>query len=292
MIGNNVIDNIKWGTDAVVLWTISSSWKVMNESSRIIEIITPYIITFVSAIIIYFVWKFIAWILKKLFLKMFEKIWVDKFLKKTGIDKLKDIAWIDSSYSVIFSNIIYYVIYIAVIIAVLDKLWFNVVTDLIVNLINYIPNILIALTILILWTYVSNFIKELVTRVANWWGIQYDKLLWKISYFISMMFIVIVSIEQLQINIDIITNNLTIIIWSLCLISSIILGLALKWVATNVVSSTYLKNTIKKWDEIEIFDVSWEVSEINSTQLVVKTWKWKVYIPSEHVLNNIYTIQK
>lgn len=291
-LGTKVVDTFKWGIDSVVGESISVTDMVVNETMRFIELATPYVITIISAILIYFVGKLIATIIRKLVNKFLVATKVDKMGEKAWINKFREVIGIEMPVSWVLSSIVYYVIYISVIIAVLEKLWFSIVTDIIKDLVAYIPNIFTALVILIFGSIVANFIKELVLRVSKTGGISYSELLSKIAYFLTMMFIVIVSVEQLKLNIDIITNNLTIIIWTICLLIAISSGFAIKNIVSNIVSSTYLKKSLKLGSKFELDWISGEIKEITSTNVVVKTSNGTVYIPSEKVLNNTFTVGK
>ncbi len=302
MANNEVVETVKSWVDTVVTTGVSgvnsvvNEWflatdRVVNESMRMIELATPYAITFVSAVLIYIIGKFIAGILRRLVLKVLKKTGFDNIVAKSGANKLKEAAGIQASFSEIFSNIVYYIVYISVIIAVLEKLGFNVVTDAMTDLVAYIPSIIVALIIIIIGTMISNFIKEVVTRISETGGLSYSKTLGNVAYSLSMVFIFLIAIQQLQIDISILTNNLTLVIATFCFIIAVAGSFATKSIATNILATTYLKNNISKGDTIEVGDVSGKIIDITSTNIVVEG-KWgKVYLPSDSVFNGTYTVK-
>lgn len=177
----------------------------------------------VMAIIIWF----ITWIVAKFISK-----WIWLLGTKLGLDKIAETAKIggflrDSNLgtlSNVLAKIVYWVIYFIGIIMVFDTLWLTVVSDLISNLVSYIPNLFVAVLIILVGAFIANFVKDLINGTVKWTG---SKISWagQAGYIAVMFLTIVTALEQAQVDISFLTDNVNTIVMGIMLALWLAFGL-------------------------------------------------------------------
>ena len=133
---------------------------------------------------------------------------------------------------------------LSVLAAAMNALNLTVASDLLSKLVAYIPNIIIAIFVLVLGAFLASFVAGIVRTAAGNAGIGSAKLLGKISQTILIVFAVIIAIEQLNIATAFIAFAVNIILASVGLALALAFGLGCKDIAAKAMAD--ILNKVKK----------------------------------------------
>lgn len=124
--------------------------------------ILKFIPKLIGAIFIFFIGWLISFLLEKVALKLFQMAKVDHFTQKTETNKALGKIGIETPVSVILSKIVFWFFMIITLGAVVEILAITQLSILVNSIILYIPNIFVAILILILGLIGGKIIYEVI----------------------------------------------------------------------------------------------------------------------------------
>lgn len=250
------------------------------------EILKNLLIKFVSAvpnilaaIFISLVGFVIAKSVGKLITHLFQKIGVDKLADKLNEIDVVHKYNIQFKPSRILGEIIYYFLMLFFLIAATELLGMPAVSNLIGDLINYIPNLVVAGVVLVIGLVVSNALKEIVNTTCKSLNVPNASLIGNLVFYFVFITIALSALNQAKIDTSFIRNNLSIILGGIVAAFSIGYGLASKDMMSNFLASFYSRRHIQIGDNIKIGDVSGTVIYTDSTCMKIQSGEKMVIIP-------------
>jgi len=126
-----------------------------------------------------------------------------------------------------FSGIVFWLIILTVIVSTTHRLGIDVLTTQVQEVIDFIPDLLTASTIIIIGYLIAPKIKEVLTSL----GSNAGRVLANVLYYFIMIMIMITAIDQLGINTDLISKNILIIVGVILLAG----GVAYRYAAREII---------------------------------------------------------
>ena len=217
---------------------LESSQQFLNEVATAL----PKII---GALLILLVGWIVARLLKKAIVRLLllvrlntlsEKVGIEKFLKQGGLNKTA----VD-----LIGSLFYWIIMLTVILAVFNSLQLNSAQDLFNSIILFIPNIIVALVILLFGLYAARFTANVLSSSLKNMNDKTAEIIEKIAYFSIVVFTVFLVLGQLKIAQDIITNAFILVFGAICLAFGLAFGLGGKEFAADVLKNIKTKKEAK-----------------------------------------------
>ena len=206
--------------------------------------IWSYVPAILGAIIILVIGWVIAKFVEAIVVRGLKAARLDVVSDKAGLANMLaqgDIKW---TLSELIGVIIYWVVMLSVLAAALNALNLTVAGDLLSRLVAYIPNIIVAIFVLVLGSFLASFVAGVVRTTASNAGLGNAKLLAKITQTVLITFAVIIAVEQLNIATAFIAFAVNIILASIGLGAALAFGLGCKDIAAK--SMQDLLNKVKK----------------------------------------------
>lgn len=213
---------------------------------------------------------------------------LEKLGKKIGLDrlgeKLNNIDMIANAnfnieLSKIISKIIYYFIILVFIVAATDVIGIPALTNLFNDILNWIPNLLVALVILAVGLVFADFLRGLIYTACNSFGIPSARMISLFAFYFLFINIVISALSQARVDTSFISSNISILIGGAALAFAIAYGLASKNVLSNFLSSHYSKEKLKIGDRITVAGHQGVITDMDRSNLVLASEGKKVIIP-------------
>lgn len=233
-----------------------------------------------------------------LFARIFSRF-LKKILVKIGIDKigekLNDIEVIQKANfnivpSVVLSKIIYYFLLLIFIIAATDILGMPAVSQLLKDIIDFIPNLITALIVLVLGILLAEFIRNIVQTALNSLGVPSAKLISSFVFYFLFISVAISALTQAQIETDFISANISLIIGGGVFAFALGYGIASKDIVANFLASFYSKDRVHVGDVISIDNVTGEIIAINKSSITLRTGDDMIIIPLKKLTTEKITI--
>jgi len=236
---------------------------------------------FLGALIIFIIGWLIAKIVASMVRRILKSLQVDKLAERLNEMDIVNKSKFTIVPSTILSKIIYYILLLVFAIVATEQLNMEVVSQLVRDIISYIPNVIAAMIVLAIGLIIADILKSIVQTAMQSIGIPSAKIIAGFLFYFILIMTVMTAIRQLGIETDFIQNNLSLIIGGGVLAFAIGYGLASKNMMANFLASFYSKGKFKVGDVVGIDGSKGRIIEMDSTSLVMISddKKKKIIIP-------------
>jgi small-conductance mechanosensitive channel len=153
-----------------------------------------------AAMILLFLGWILANIARSAIGKILDTLKFDELGKKTGIEAFMRQGNINLTLSRLIANLVYWIILLVVIVTVANSLGLTTVAELFNKVVFYIPNIIVAVLVLVFGVLIARFVNRLVFAYLNNMGVDGALTLSTMAEYAVIIFVVFVALEQLQIG--------------------------------------------------------------------------------------------
>lgn len=228
--------------------------QVASPITALLNTIWGYVPNIVAAVIILVIGFLIAKLVRQLLVPVFDKLNINKIQEKAGIEVTNT-----EKLSSTLAYIVYVLILIPMIVMALDVLNISVISDPAMHMLNlifgFIPNIFVALVIIVIGCIIGKFVGQIVTRLIASAGLdaklskllEGDKQNFTLSKFVGVVvhvvvviFFVVEGINVLQL--EVLTNIGAVIIGYMPAVLSAVVILAICFFASSMAEKALRKN--------------------------------------------------
>lgn len=202
--------------------------------------IGDFLPTLLSALVILIIGWFIAKMIKWALIKVLRAIKIDTVADNVGINGYLAKGGIKKNASGLIATLGYWTIMFTVLTMFFNTLGLDVVSNLLTDVISYIPNIIIACLLLIVGMYLAEFVSGLVVGALKGGDFENPDMVGRIAYGAVMFFTIAIVLDQLGIGANIVNTVVTVIMSGAGLAFAIAFGLGGKDWAAGIMNK-YLK---------------------------------------------------
>jgi len=142
----------------------------------------------------------------------------------------------------ILSNLSYWIVMLTVVLAVMNSLGLDAAADLFNKVILYLPNVVVAVLVLIFGAQFARLIQGLSYTYLSNIGIGGARLMSLITQYALLFFVVSVALEQLEIGGQVLVSAFQIAFGALCLALALAFGLGGRDWANGVINRAFGQN--------------------------------------------------
>jgi small-conductance mechanosensitive channel len=196
--------------------------------------------------------------------KFLIKIGFNTFLDKLGLDSLLKKMEVNVTGSQVVASIVSTFFLLIFLLSALDIVGLTLLSGLIDTLVLFLPKLLASLAVLACGFFVAQIVFNGVKIAAKNTGVDYGSSVAEVCRGIIIVITVSLSITQLDIDVSLLNNIMTVVIASVGLASAISLGIGTKSMAQEVVAGVYLREMYELSDTIEVKDIKGTLVSIGS----------------------------
>jgi hypothetical protein len=182
---------------------------------------------------------FVGWLFANLVrtgvMKLLDVLHFDSLAEKTGIEAFLKHGNLDVSLSRILSRLAYWIIIFIVVVTVANSLGLHMVAELFNKVVLYIPNLIVAILVLVFGVLVARFINRMVFAYLNNIGVQGALTISTLAEYAIIIFVVFVALEQLEIGTNLLTAAFQIGFGAIGLAFALAFGLGGREWAANLI---------------------------------------------------------
>ena len=194
---------------------------------------------FVPQLIAALLLLFLGWMLAKLarrgVMRLLALLKFDKVTEKSGLEAFLKQADLELSVGSLLGSLVYWLIILVMIVTVANSLGLQMVADLFNKVVFYIPNVIVAILVLVFGSILARFINRLVFAWLN--NLEFPGALTvsTFSEYAMLVFVFFMAMEQLQIANEMLTAAFIIAFGAVGLAFAIAFGLGARDWAGKVV---------------------------------------------------------
>lgn len=152
--------------------------------------------------------------------------------ERAGLDGFLEQGGIKSDTTDILGVLLYWLVVLAALVIAFNTLGLNYITDLLRQVVMFVPRLMVALVILAFGAYFARFIAGAVMAYCRNVGIQDGELLGRLAQYAILAFVVLIALEQMQIGGDIVRMSFLIVLAGVVFALALAFGLGgQRWAA-------------------------------------------------------------
>lgn len=183
----------------------------------------------------------IGWLLAKglrrLTIRVLRLARVDEAAEKAGFDDFLVQGGVRYTTVTLIANAVYWLLTLGVTLAVLSSLGLNTARDLFARLVQYIPNVIATIIVLIFGTLLAQFIQTASYTYLSNLGVSSARAISGIARAAVIVFVVSISLEQLSIGGQVLVSAFQIAFGALCFGLALAFGLGGRDAAARILDS-------------------------------------------------------
>lgn len=200
-----------------------------------------YLPRLLGALIILFVgWVVARWIRTRVG-KVLKAVRFDEVSKKSGIDEVLRQGGVSLTMNGVIAGLIYWLIMLITLLAAIDSLGLAVASDVLNQVVLYLPNVVVAVLILIFGALFGNLIRGIVGTYLVNAQVGGAKVISAIAQYAILIFAASVALVQLGIGRELVTSAFQIAFGALCLALALAFGLGGRDWASRQIEKTLRK---------------------------------------------------
>jgi small-conductance mechanosensitive channel len=179
----------------------------------------------IAALVVIVIGAFVSATLGRVVVKVFDKLCVDTLIKKTGVFLLFEKSGIKFSVSKFVGGLVKWFMLIVFFIAAADILSLVQITDFLNKVLMYIPNVVVAVVIMLVGAIVAHFLGNIVRTAVDATKIGPARFLSGLTYYSIVIFASMAALIQLGIAADLVETLFTGFVAMLALAGGLAFGL-------------------------------------------------------------------
>ncbi len=179
-----------------------------------------------AAIVIFVVGVFIAKAIGRLIAKVLEKVYLDQAAEKTGLVKVLHNVGMKVKVSTAVALLIQWFLYAIVLVLAVEVLNLPQVSRFLQSIVLYIPNVIVAVIILLVGVILSNFVQTLVEETARSAKLELAEVLGTAAKWGVVILTIMAALVQLEVAEVLVQILFAGIIFMVALAGGIAFGLA------------------------------------------------------------------
>src|SRR5829696_9181669 len=203
--------------------------SLQNTLDRFLE----YIPQLIGAIVILVIGYIVARVLKAVVARVLQAIGFDNWMERGGIKQFFDRAQTRETPATVLGTLVFWLVFIIAITMAADALGIRQVSEVLGQLIAYIPSIIAAILILVLAALLANFLASIVRGATG------SDLLANVARYAIIVYAAFAAITELGIAVQLTAPTFLIILGAVALAAAIAFGFGAQGVARDIVEKAY-----------------------------------------------------
>ena len=212
--------------------------RLLDPLEAIIAQIAAFLPRLALAVVIVIAGWLIAKAARFALVKALRAINFNVLTERAGLDGFLEQGGIQRDTTDIFGVLVYWLVVLAALVAAFNTLGLNYITELLRQVVLFVPRVMVALVILAFGAYFARFIAGAVMAYCRNVGIQDSDLLGRLAQYAILAFVVLIALEQMQIGGDIVRMSFLVIL------AGIVFALAL---AFGLGGKTWAAELLERW---------------------------------------------
>ncbi len=188
---------------------------------------------------------FVGWIIARVFKtgvgRILRTIKFPMLAERAGIDGFLKTGGVKQTSTDLLGVLVYWLVMLIVLVTAVNALRLETASQLLNQIMLYIPNIIVAVIVLVVGLYAANFVGALVRTAAANAGIAEAEIVSSLARYALIIFTFAIALNQLRIGEDIVANGFLILFGAACLAGALAVGLGSRDVVNRYMNERFRK---------------------------------------------------
>jgi hypothetical protein len=167
--------------------------------------VAAYIPQLIGGLILLLVGWTVARLARSGVVRLLKIVHFDVLAEKSGVEAFLKRGNLDISLTGALSNLVYWILILVVLVSVSNSLGLQMVADLFNKVVLYIPNVIVAILVLVFGSILARFANRVSFAYFNKIGVEGALTLSALCEYAVLIFVLFVALEQLQIGTQLLT---------------------------------------------------------------------------------------
>lgn len=224
--------------------------------------------------------KMVAFLIRK----ALQAVKLDKRMAGTPVQQFLTKAQVKQPLSRMLARFFFWFVFLTILVGLFDAWGWDAISENVSSLIGYLPNVLLALAILVGGLAVAGWLKKTTQEVFASYSLRSARVMSSILFYVLALIVIISTLDQLQLNVDLLTSNVMIIVGGIVLAFAIGYGLSAREILPHIIASFYLKNHYRSGQRIRIGTLEGRIKEINNIHVVIENGEEIIVVPAKKLI--------
>ncbi len=235
---------------------VITDWGVaiLTSLTNALMLVFSFIPKLIGFLVILLIGWLIATALEKAVTFLLRKVGFDRMAARIGLDRFERRMNVRMDAAGVLGKIVFWFVFLVFLVPAVDTLGLTSVSNLLGQIINYIPNVFVAVLVLFLGTLAATFVADIVRGATASARIGNPNVFANIARYSILGFSALIALEQLQIAPSLLNILFTAIVGAMALAFGLAFGLggresAQRWLARG--ENTFSNVTISpRYNEV------------------------------------------
>lgn len=217
--------------------------QIVDAFGRAIGVLFSFIPALIGALIILLVGWIIARIVSAIIARALRALRFDQVMDRTGLPEMMQRAGVRTDPAGLLAGLVFWFIFLIFVVAAANALNVPAITTIVTSIVLFLPNVFVALLILIIGLLLARFVADLVRTALAATTVGGAALIAGIARWAIILFALILALNQLRIGPNIIQTLFASVTFGLALALALAFGLGSRETARDIVESWYTSVT-------------------------------------------------
>ncbi len=256
--------------------------QVISDLGILIDQVKNFLISsfpkFILALTIFIIGLILARIIQMIVNRIIDRIY--KYLNTKSQRKEFRQVTRDPSTRLI-SKIAYWIILIIFLTAATEIMGLPIITTWLGGIINYLPNVFLAVIILFSGIIAGRLLREILTAAIIKSGMVFGEIIGHFIQYAVITIAILIAITQIGVDLEILISVINITLAALLFGAALAFGLGANTSVSNILAGYYLKERYQEGNMIKIDDLEGRIVSITTTSVVIETDNGQVTVPAK-----------
>lgn len=212
---------------------------IVDSVGAFLRGIGDFLPNILAAIVILIIGWIIAKLLKAAVTRVLKLVKFTTLTDRAGIDEFLAKGEVKQSASDLIAVLVYWLVMLIVLVTAVNALGLEVASQLLNQILLYIPNIIVAVIVIVVGLYAANFVAALVRTAAANAGITEAGFVAALSRFALIIFTFAIALNQLRIGQDIVANGFLVLLGAAAFGAALAFGLGARDIVSRFLSERF-----------------------------------------------------
>src|SRR3989440_1274864 len=172
---------------------------ILTSFTNALNLVFAFIPKLISFLVILLVGWIVASVVSKAVTFLLRKIGFDRLSERIGLTRLEQRMGLRMDAAGVLGKVVYWFIFLIFLVPAVDALGLTTVSNILNQIIAYIPNVFVAILVLFLGTLAATFVADIIRGATASTNMGNPNMYAAIARWAIMGFVAIIALEQLQI---------------------------------------------------------------------------------------------